>query len=548
MSFEAKVAVTGALDWAIVVAYFAVLAVIVVYVNSRAGSSNSVAFFLGGRSIPWWAVGCSIYASNEGTDHLVGLAGSSAKFGLVVGLWEWSAIFVLGLLGWAFVPRYFAENVKTVPEFIEHVYGRKVKMFILVQTLVATFLTKITVVLYGGSLVLYEILEMNQYVSCVVILGLTCVYATAGGLRAVMFTEVFQALVLVVGCVALIIFAMAKVGGWGELQQEVDAYYLTLWKPLRDPDYPWPGFGAMLITGIWYWCCDQVIVQRALGTDQVSEAQRGIVLAAGAKILPMYLMCLPGVLAFVLYPDEVGTDWDASFAILVKNVLPSGWIGVMLAAMVSSFMSALASSFNSCSTIFTLDVYKEFYPDSSEEQLVRAGRWSTVFVAIFSVLWVPLISIIDDTMFDYIMGVSAIWSPSIAVVFVAALVSDRVDATSALVTLVVGNLIGLGFFIVNTLLASLSLSGVFKVMQDLNYLLFAEMLFCGCAFLMYACIVVQEKLRTSERDPLLGVPVRDAIISRACHQNWSGAGTVTCFAAIIFTVILLWILHSTIWD
>mmetsp|Transcript_109207 Transcript_109207/g.315547 ORF Transcript_109207/g.315547 Transcript_109207/m.315547 type:complete len:555 (-) Transcript_109207:135-1799(-) len=431
--------------------YLATLLLVTLYVNYKVGGADSEAYFLGGRDIPWWAVGFSLFASNLGTDHLVGLAGSGAAQGLAVGCWEWSASYVLLVLGWVFVPHYLEYGIYTVPEYLEHRFESRMRKFFTWVSILSALFTKIAVTIFAGAVVLNEVLGWSKWFSSVLLLTLTGVYTSIGGLAAVVYTEVLQSIVLLVGCTALLWYGLDAVGGWKGLEEKLPASHFDLMKPANHQDFPWPGvvFG-MPISGLWYWCTDQVMVQRVLSAKSVGTGQSACVFAGWLKLTPMFLMVLPGLIAAALYPEDMERDSNRAFAVLVSRLLPPGWQGAMIAVMLSSFMAALASCFNSCSTLFTMDIYAEWYPEHTERELVIVGQLFTIVLAVASMAWLPMIDGSGDELFVYIQSMQLIWCAPIAAVFLCACLSKRISSRTAWITLTGGIAVGVVFWLLRS--------------------------------------------------------------------------------------------------
>lgn len=544
-------------DWMVVAAYFIVILVVILYCNRTVGTKDAEHFFLGGRSMPWWAIGFSLFASNVGTDHLVGLAGTGASSGLAVGLYEWNAAFILVLLGWCFVPRYLAFEIYTVPEYLEKRFSKGFRNFFLTLSLATAFFTKITVTLYAGALVLEEVCGFNMWLSSVSLLALTAMYTSFGGLAAVMYTEAMQVVVILCGTGVLLAYGLSEVGGWPGLELKLPAGYFHLVRPLSDPNFPWLGcLVGMPINSIWYWCTDQVMVQRVLSTDKPAVAQKGCVLAAWFKILPMYLMVVPGMIAMALYPDEVSENTDSAFAVLVVNLLPHGWKGVMIAAMLSSFMAALASCFNSCSTLFTMTVYKNYNPDADEAQMVFVGRMFTLVVAALSFLWLPVIVGTGSGLFLYIQNVSAIWCGPIAVVFIGSL-WPNFSTDNAWVTLCFGLLMGCAYSVVHDILSKSQLPACLLAVHQLNCMHFAIIIFVVCAAVMVSFHAVEARWRAGGgAGEALAALEREADESKAAlereadqrlrKQEWAGAWSQALAFLVIIVVFGLVALHEEV--
>lgn len=531
-------------DWVIVGVYLLMLVGVIWYCNKTVGAEDAEHFFLGGRSMPWWAIGCSLFASNVGTDHLIGLAGSGAASGLAVGLYEWNAAFVLLVLGWCFVPRYLACEIYTVPEYLERRYSKGLRNFFLTLSLATAFFTKITVTLYAGAVVLMEVVGLNMWVSSITLLALTAMYTSFGGLAAVLYTEVLQVVVLLFGTCALLMYGLAEVGGWAGLEAKLPPGHFHMVRSLGDADFPWLGvFLGMPINSIWYWCTDQVMVQRVLATDKAAVAQQGCVLAGWLKILPMYLMVVPGMIAMALYPDKVsGEKSNSAFPVLVVNLLPHGWKGVMVAAMLSSFMAALASCFNSCSTLFTMVVYRNHNPEADETRMVYVGRLFTLLVAGLSFLWLPVIVNVSDQLFLYIQSMQAVWCAPVAVIFIGSFWPE-VSNRNAWVTMCSGLTVGVAYWIVHDALPESQIPGWLMPVHSLNVMHFAIIIFAMCAAVMAAIHAVEARQEGPSRDEGALMLERKAG-ERYNKQEWAGRETQLVAALLIVTVGALFVLHE----
>lgn len=427
------------LDFAFLAAYFVVIAGIGVWSGKRSLDSSQ-SYFLSGRTVGWLAIGTSLFASNISAEHFIGLTGTGARSGLAVGQYEWLACLILLLLGWLFVPLYMRLGVFTMPEFLEHRYNRGCRTYLSSISLIAYIFTKISVALYAGAMVLNAILGWDVITSAIVLVVATGAYTVFGGLRAVIYTELVQAFILIGGAICLTVASISEVGGLGALANKVPTDFFNLWKPIDHSDFPWTGilFGAPIL-GIWYWCTDQMIVQRTLAAKNVTEAQRGTLLAGFLKILPVFILVLPGIAGGSLFPD---TPPDGLYAEMVKNLLPSGVKGIVVAALMAALMSSLAAVFNSSSTLVVMDFYKKWRPDASEKSLVRSGQVATVVLVVVGLLWVPFISELSDQLFLYLQAVQAYISPPIAAVFLMGLLWRRANGAGALSALLIGFVLG----------------------------------------------------------------------------------------------------------
>ncbi len=432
-----------ALDTVVVVAYFIVVFAIGAYFFTRAKTSRS--YFLADRSVGWLAIGASLFATNISSEHFIGLAGSGASTGLAVGHFEWLAVLMVLTLGWVFVPFYLRSGVFTMPEFLERRYGPACRWYLTTVSVLAYIFTKISVSLYAGGLVLRAVVGWDFYTSAIVMVIATGIYTIFGGLAAVIYTELLQAVVLLVGAIALTVLGLVQVGGMEGLRASLPADFFHMIKPASDPAFPWTGifFGAPIL-GIWYWCTDQVIVQRVLGAKNEAHARGGALFCGLLKILPVFVLVLPGLIARALYPDIRG---DKAYPTLVVRLLPSGMIGLMVAALMAALMSSLAATFNSASTLVTFDVYKKLNPAATEASLVRVGRLVTVVMVVLGMLWVPFIRYLSAEVFIYLQSVQAYISPPIAAVFLLRRVLAAREPLRRLAALIAGAVIGAARFI-----------------------------------------------------------------------------------------------------
>ena len=360
------------LDIGIIAIYFVIIFGIGVYF-ARKGRS-SVDYFLAGRNVGWFAIGASLFVSNISTEHFIGLAGSGATSGLAVGHFEWLACLILLILGWVFVPFYLRSNVFTMPEFLERRFNRSCSVYLASISILAYIFTKISVHLYAAAIVLERVVGWDPMTAAIALVVATGIYTIIGGLSAVIYTELMQTLVLLAGAVILTVIGLSEVGGFGGLRAAVPEHYFSMMKPADHPEFPWTGiFLGAPILGIWYWCTDQVIVQRVLSAKDEGHAKAGTIFAGFLKILPVFVLVLPGLIAFALYPQlfttnasGTVTNGDIAYPTLIVNLLPSGLVGLMVAALLAALMGGMASVFNSASTLVTLDFYKRVRPAASE--------------------------------------------------------------------------------------------------------------------------------------------------------------------------------------
>jgi len=485
----------GTLDWVAIAGYFGIILAVAWWVILR-GRDTADDYFLAGRNLGWWVVGASIFASNIGSEHLVGLAGSGCTDGVAMAHYELHAWCLL-VLAWVFVPFYARSKVFTMPEFLERRFSPSSRWVLSVISLVGYVLTKIAVGVFAGGIVfrtLFPDLRLDLgfvvmdsfWIGSFLVIILTGIYTVLGGLRAVVYTDAVQTIILVVGSALVTIFGLKALGGWGQLREICGSDMFNLWKPLIpegmqgtwkpvmtktrlawyfNGNYPWLGmlFCAPII-GLWYWCTDQYIVQRALGAPNEREARRGSICAAFLKLSPVFIFIIPGMICFALaksgrfaeirqalYTAGVldNEKCQAAFPLLVKHVLPAGVRGLVVAGLLAALMSSLSSVFNASSTLFTMDFYSKFHPGVSQHKLVWIGRTATTVMVIIGLLWVPVIQGARG-LYHYLQSVQGYLAPPIFVVFFLGIFSKRLNAKGCLAALVVGFLLGVFRLAVDT--------------------------------------------------------------------------------------------------
>uniref|UniRef100_A0AAY4AGL5 Sodium/glucose cotransporter 1 n=1 Tax=Denticeps clupeoides TaxID=299321 RepID=A0AAY4AGL5_9TELE len=451
--------------------------------RSRNNRGTVGGFFLAGRSMVWWPIGASLFASNIGSGHFVGIAGTGAATGIAIGGFEWNALVMVVILGWLFVPIYIKAGVVTMPEYLKKRFGgQRIRIYLSVLSLALYVFTKISADMFAGAIFINQALGLNIYLAVVLLLLITALYTVTGGLAAVIYTDTLQTVIMVVGSFILMGFAFDEVGGYENLKDlymnaipskvgnisaecytpRPDSFHL-----FRDPitgDLPWPGliFGLTIQAG-WYWCTDQVIVQRCLSAKNLSHVKAGCILCGYLKLLPMFLMVFPGMISRVLYtdvvacvePEECKKYCQASvgctniaYPKMVVELMPNGLRGLMLSVMLASLMSSLTSIFNSASTLFTMDIYTKIRRKASEKELMIAGRCACLVFMLFligvSIAWIPIVqSAQSGQLFDYIQSITAYLAPPIAAVFTLAIFCKRVNEPGAFYGLILGLCVGL---------------------------------------------------------------------------------------------------------
>ena len=496
------------IDIAIIAVYFVVVFAIGFYFARR--ERNSADYFLASRNVGWFAIGASLFVSNISTEHFIGLSGSGATSGLAVGHFEWLACLIVLLLGWVFVPFYLRSNVFTMPEFLERRFSRSCAVYLAGISILAYIFTKISVHLYAAAVVLERVVGWNPLTAALILVVMTGIYTIAGGLSAVIYTDLVQTIILIIGAVILTLIGLHQVGGFAGLRTALPPNYFHMIKPASDPEFPWTGifFGAPIL-GIWYWCTDQVIVQRVLSAKDEGHAKAGTIFAGFLKVLPVFILVLPGLIAYALYPElfklQNGRviNGDIAYPTLIVNLLPAGLVGLMVAALLAALMGAMSSVFNSASTLVTLEFYKKIKPDASEHQLVTFGRAATGILVVLGMLWVPFINLINAQLFIYLQAVQAYVSPPIAVCFIFGILWPRMNAKGAITSLMTGFVLGSVRFTLEVLDKSHHFSAApVRGLLDINFLHYAILMFGICTL---ALIAVSLMTPAPERSKLAGL-------------------------------------------
>jgi SSS family solute:Na+ symporter len=549
----------GIADWLVLGLFCLGLAGVIFWV-SRQKEDTSTDYFLAGRDATWLAIGTSIFASNIGSEHLVGLAGAGASSGMAMAHWEMHGWIIL-ILGWFFVPFYSRSGVFTMPEFLEKRYNKESRYFLSIISLVSYVLTKIAVTVYAGGIVFKQVFGIESmfgidffWISAIGLVLLTGIYTILGGMKAVLYTSVIQTPVLLAGSIAVLITGLAKVGGWTEMMQicravPVNDYGDTMTELIRsanDPEFPWTGvlLGSAIV-GFWYWCTDQYIVQRVLSGRDQKQARRGTILGAYLKLTPVFIFLIPGMIAYALDRKGIITlpGSDSAFAVLVKELLPLGFKGLVVGGLLAALMSSLASLFNSSATLFTVDFYKKFKPGASERELVRTGRIATMTVVILGILWIPVMRGMGKVLYAYLQDVQSLLAPGIAAVFLLGIASKRITSKAGLTGMVAGFVLGMTRLALKVFQGSLNHDSlIYKIFVGPNWLHYEILLFFIVILLMTAV-----SMFTPKPDPatIKGLYVGSASasekkITRDSWNRWDVLNSAVIISVVIIFYIYFW--------
>ncbi len=432
------------IDIAIIIIYFVIVLGIGLVIAMRTRTSDEL--FLGGRTFTWGLIGVSLFASNISTTTIMGLSGAAYKTGIVTSVYEWMSGIPLIIAAIIFVPLYLKSKITTIPEFLEKRFDRRSQIFFSLCTIFATILVEMAGGLYAGGLVLQVFFpDVQIWQAAFTIAIIAGLYTAFGGLKAVVYTDAIQAVILVVGCSVLTYMLFDKLDfDWDKVLSSTPEHHFSVVRPLSDPTLPWPGIllGVQLL-GFWYWSTNQYIVQRVLGARDIKHARWGVIFAGFLKILPLFIMVIPGAMAIVLYPGI--ENGDSVFPTLVTEVLPVGMVGLVLAGLVAAIMSSVDSSLNSASTLVVIDFVKPNRPNLTEHQLKRYGSITTLILMVIAASWAPMLERFDG-IWDYLQQMYSIFVPPVVVLFLVGVFYKRGNGQGAIWTLGIGTLIGILFF------------------------------------------------------------------------------------------------------
>jgi solute:Na+ symporter, SSS family len=563
------------LDWAIVALYFLANTAICIWCALMKERDTSD-YFLASRGAGWFLIGSSIFASNIGAEHLIGLAGSGADSGMAFAHWELHSYLVL-VLGWVFAPFYLRANVFTTPEFLERRYTPATRTVLSLIFFVSYILTKASVTIFAGAFAIQTILGYQSvhlpifgdvdffWFAAFSLVTITGIFVILGGMKSVLWTEAMHVPVLLTGSIVLLFVGLTQIGGLDALRA-ANPETIHLWRPLSttpatqgvpgflfDPSStPW--LGVLLtspIIGLWYWCTDQYIVQRVLTAKDLREARRGTMFAGYLKLAPVFIFLLPGMIAVALYKqgapgfESIGANPQGAFPVLVSNLLPVGLRGLVLAGMLSALMSALASLFNSTATLFTVDFYKRLRPQSSERHLVFVGRLATAIVILLGMAWIPFLQDLGKgQLYTYLQLVQSLLAPSIAAVFMLGIFSRGVTPHSGLIGIVTGFVVGMLRLVLQATheMYHIEWPSLVQAFVDINWLYFSFLLFVFTCVLIFAVSAVTKKATPEQLAGLTygSVTQEQNAATRASFGFWEIFHTGVILAIIVGIYIYFW--------
>lgn len=556
------------LDWIVIVLYFGVIGWVAWWYGRH--QKDSVDYFLAGRNAGWVVIGASIFTSNIGSEHIVGLAGQGAATGMAMAHWElhaWCLIVLAGL----FVPFYYKSGVQTIPEFLEKRFSARTRWILSCVSLVAYVFTKVSVTVYAGAIVFQALLPdisltlggqtLNAFwIGAFTTVIVTGVYTVFGGMRAIMSTATPQAVIILFGSAVITTIGLSRLGGWGELVAtcKANADNFALWRPLSDPGFPWLGIiMASPIVGLWYWCTDQYIVQRALSAKNLATARRGALFGGLLKVWPVLIFLVPGMIGWALHqkgiiqlpfkPGTMDIDGDQVFPTLVKLLLPAGIRGLIVACLLAALMSSLASLFNSSASLFTVDIYEKLRPGQSERHLLTVGRIATATVVVLGIIWIPVMAKISGGgLYQYLQSVQGYLAPPITAVFFLGLFWKRINSAGATWGLAAGFFLGMIKLTIQAFYGKGKIENPawLAAIGDFNFLYATGILFAASAvIIVVASLLTPPPPEEKIRGLTYGSIHREA--AEEIRASWDTGNKV--MAAVILLLVLGLYLYFSFW-
>lgn len=549
------------LDVSVILIYFIIVLWIAWWVSKGKKKNHeqrdSTDYFLAGKSEGWFVIGASLFASNIGSEIILGVSGAGARAEMPQANFEIMAALILILLGWVFVPFYLRTGVFTMPEFLEKRYSKACRNYLSVVSILAYIITKISLIIFAGALV-FETIGVPFWTGAIITVLATGFYTVLGGLKAVIYTDMVQAFILLLGTGAVTYFGLSQLGGWNAMidilseaslqpnNPPVDRFF-NLWRPMNDTDYPWTGmlFGAPIL-GVWYWCTDQFIVQRVLSAKDLNNARKGALFAGFLKLLPVFLFFIPGVIAYALSQKGMLNfsleNPDQALPAMITGFLPIGLKGLAISGLLAALMSSLSSAFNSSSTLITFDFYKQRKPNASEKELIMVGQITTVILVIVSLGWIPFMkTLMGGGIFHYLQSVQAYISPPIAAVFIFGLLFKWINAKGAIVSLWVG----FGFGMLRLVTEYMSKEGIIavndgsllQILLDINFLHFAIILFITSTLIL----MIVSKLSLPQNQEQLRLVTFE---KSELNLKFKFSTDTVLTLILIAMVLLLWVIFS----
>ncbi|MBO4641618.1 MAG: sodium:solute symporter [Bacteroidaceae bacterium] len=552
-------------DWSVIALFCLLMIGIVVYVTKQKNESSGD-YFLNGRNATWLAIGTSLFASNIGSEHLIGLAGSGAASGMAMAHWEIQGWMIL-ILAWVFVPFYERSQVMTMPEFLERRYNSASRSILTGISIISYVMTKVAVTVYAGGLVFQQVFGIKEmwgidffWIAAIGLVIITAIYTILGGMKSVLYTSVLQTPILLLGSAIILFLGFKALGGWDQMMQACDVTpnyegatgtMIHLMRSNDDPQYPW--FGALIcsaVIGFWYWCTDQFIVQRVLSGKDEQQARRGAIFGAYLKMFPVFLFLIPGMIAFAMAQKNIVINGevfqlstpDAAFPTLVAKLLPAGVKGLVVCGILAALMSSLASLFNSSAMLYTIDFHKRVFPNTSEKKLVVVGQIATVVIVILGILWIPVMRSVGDVLYNYLQDVQSVLAPGIASAFLLGICWKRTSAQGGMWGLISGLTIGITRLAAKVYYTNMpdAPQTFFKsIFFDINWLFFSGWMLLVCCIIV---IIVSLCTKAPDEDKIRGLVFGTATPEQKeqTRKSWNKWDVINTCIILSLTALFYW--------
>ena len=549
----------GTLDWTVLGLFMLALLGIVVWVAMQK-EEDTEDYFLAGRDATWLAIGASIFASNIGSEHLVGLASAGAQTGMAQAHWEFHSWIII-ILAWVFVPFYWRTQIFTTPEFLEKRYSPETRTFFSFISLVAYVITKVSVTVYAGGLAIQEIFGIDTlfgvdffWIAAISLIIVTGAYTVIGGMKAVLWTSVLQTPVLLLGSIIILFAGLTQLGGDAGLfegfaeMKRLNGDNMHLFRPINDPDFPWPAVvGGSVIIGLWYWCTDQYIVQRVLSARDMKQARQGAIFGGYLKLFPVFIFLVPGMIAYALSQKgllDLSGGADTAFPVMVREMLPAGIKGVVLGGAIAALMSSLASLFNSSATLFTVDFYQRMVTGKSKKHYLAVGRWATIIVTVLGVLWVPVLrsGLLGDNLYVALQRVQSLIAPAIVAVFFLGIFWNRITPAAGFWGLVSGFAAGMLGLVLLFVPAVAESNALFAAIASLNWLYYCCVLLIFTIAVMVVISLLTKPKTDAELDGLTysSVTPEQKAEVKASIGTWDYINSAIIIGIIVVVYITFW--------
>ena len=473
------------IDLAIIGAYFVIVTIMAVIISLKTRTGEDL--FLAGRTLGWGVIGISLFASNISSSTLIGLSGQAYKTGISVSNYEWMAVPVLVVIAIFFIPFFINNKISTTPEFLEKRFSSKCRKYFSAQLILTNIIVDVAGGLYAGAIVLHLFFpEVSIWWLCCLIAIFCGLYTAFGGLKAVVYTDVLQTIILFIGSCLLTYYVFEAVDfSWATVVEKTPPEMLSVIRPIDDPSLPWLGtLIGLPILGFYYWATNQFIVQRVLAAKDLNNARWGLMLAGLMKLPVLFIMVFPGVVARLFLPELENPD--LVFPTLISQMLPVGVVGIILAGLIAAIMSSVDSNLNAASTLLTLDFIKPKFPDLSEVKVAQIGRYLTIGFMILSVIWAPMIGTFP-TLFSYLQGALAYIVPPVAAIYLIGIFWPRGNGTGALSTFIIGHTIAI----------------VILILKQTEIITLHFTIIAGILFIISAITFITISLLTTKPDPEL---------------------------------------------